>query len=448
MKVLGFLVLLCVCVSCSAGQGSPALAPVSSSSLDDGGVGDSSSMVGRAVDADFESAASPVVADAYDAEAGDAEAGDAESGDAEENSATSRATPGRRRVTLAATGDLVFSRRLVKTWEAMGEDGLAQMLAGYASLIREDEITMLNLETPLVDDVVPIQTGWPPVIGAPPGVADVLADIGVDFVSIANNHSYDQGHLGLTRTMALLDAVEIAHAGAGPSADDAFGSRVLDWDGVRVAFLSFTDVMNIRVGARGAERQTVARLWDEERVLESIRRAREGADLVVACLHWSRDFQESIARAQRRRAEALIEAGADVLIGTGPHLLQEVERRPSPRGEAVVAYSLGNLLSSMAFRWSPGEPVARGYVHPANVIPGSRDGVLLRITVELDDDGGVHIAAITAVPLWTINTVEAHREGDAPMEIRVVPLSDAPALAREERLPRITSALGDQVVYE
>lgn len=102
----------------------------------------------------------------------------------------------------------------------------------------------------------------------------------------------------------------------------------------------------------------------------------------------------------------------------------------------------------MAFRWSPGDPVARGFVHPANVIPGARDGVVLRIELRLESDGRVTVASLRAAPFWTINTVVASREAGAPPEIRVVPMSEAPALARQERLGEIIAALGDEVTFE
>lgn len=349
-----------------------------------------------------------------------------------------------QRVTIAATGDLVLSRRLVKAWQARGDNGLAWMLQGYRSLLGQEEIVYLNLETPLVNDEVPLQVGWPPVLGAPPGAAEVLAEMGVDVVSLANNHAYDQGHAGLGRTLALLDASGVHAVGAGPTVAAAFEPTVIERGQVRVAFLGFTGPMNLQVGARGAAPQHVARLWDEARVFEAVAQSRNVADLVVVCAHWSRDFQRGVPRGLRRLAHQLVDAGADVIVGSGPHILHEVERLESERGEAVVAYSLGNLLSSMAFRHRYGRPTHSGYVHPANVIPEARDGVLLNVVVDLAGEH-IRIETLEAIPLWTSNNYAAHISEGVPPEIRVVPLREAPEAIAQERRPIIESALGDQV---
>jgi poly-gamma-glutamate synthesis protein (capsule biosynthesis protein) len=326
----------------------------------------------------------------------------------------------------------------------MGPDGLAQMLEGYRGLIRDDDLATVNLETPLVDDVVPLQTGWPPVLGAPVGVAHELARAGVDVVSVATNHAYDQGHVGLARTLALLDQAGIAHAGAATTFDAAPGPALIERDGVRVAVLSFTATMNQTSPRRGGATVHVARLWHEERAREAVAAARANADVVVAAFHWSRDFEPAVMPGQRRLARRLVDAGADVILGTGPHTLQQVERLESPRGDAVVAYSLGNLLSSMAFRYQPGQAPPSGYVHPSNVSPAARDGVVLRIPLELDG-ARIRVGPLQGAPLWTTNTCLAGGRGGAPIEIRVLPLSRAPTEVDRERRPLIGAALGDEV---
>ncbi len=327
----------------------------------------------------------------------------------------------------------------------MGEQAFDRMLEGWARVLRDEEIVLLNLETPLVDDVVPLRTGWPPILGAPAGLAEALSRSGVDVVSLSNNHAYDQGHLGVARTMELLDAVAIGHSGVGPSVGDAYRPVVVERDGVRVAFLSATAPMNLRPGAAGARPMYVARLWDERRVLSAVIAAREIADVVVLSAHWSRDFAVAPDQGQRRLVRRLIDAGVDVILGAGPHVLHPVERFESPRGEAVVAYSLGNLLSSMAPRYQPGDPPPRGYVHPANVMPAARDGVVLRIGLCLEDQGALRVCHLEATALWTINTERGHRASGAPLALRVVPLNAASAEVRAARGPVVAEALGEDV---
>ena len=360
-------------------------------------------------------------------------------------------------VTIASTGDLLLTREVIDVWHGMGREGLDRMLSGYASLIHDDEIATLNLETPLVDDVnqtLPGSPPLPPVLGAPPDAVFALQRAGVDLVSLANNHVFDQGFAGLQRTLELLENTGIEHAGVGPSREDSFRSTVVRQGGARVAFLSMTGLVNGRSERRGDRRLYVAVLFDEARVLEAIRAARLDADLVVVCVHWSTDFVPEPTEGQRLLARRMVEAGADLILGTGPHVLQEVERLPSARGEAVVAYSLGNLLSAMAMRYQSGQPVNMRS-EPSRVRPEGRDGVVLRVRLEVATpspgrpaaapDQTLHIAALEAIPLWTHNTSLDHENHGTPLEIRVVPLNQAPAEIEAERRPRIAEALGDAV---
>jgi len=346
-------------------------------------------------------------------------------------------------LTITTAGDVVLSARLVGSALARrDEGGFARVLEGYRTLLDPRAVNVLNVESPLVDDVVAPSAGWPPVLGAPPEVAAALSAIGVDAVSVANNHAYDQGHEGLDRTIDLLRAAGIEAVGAGTDLDGAYAARVLRSDGWAVAVLACTGPMNHSAAARGHRRMHVARLWSEERVLAALVRARASADVVVLALHWGREFDATISVDQRRLARRLIDAGADLVVGTGPHVLQPVEHLESPRGDAVVAYSLGNLVSSMAFGYRPGTR-PRGFVHPANAIPASRDGLLLRVSLERASTGRLRVSTLSGVPLWTL--IEGPERRDAPLDIRVVPLADAPADVRAERFPLVREAVGPRV---
>ena len=348
-------------------------------------------------------------------------------------------------ISLLVTGDLVVSRRLVISARAQAEaGGFARMLESYRRLVEPDDLVLLNVESPLVDDENPMSVGWPPILGAPSELAGVIGDLGVHAVSVANNHSYDQGHLGLFRTMSMLEELGVAAVGAATDAPSAFAPRIVQHRGWTVALLAFTNPMNIRVSARGHRRVFVARLWQEERVIAAVERARSEADLVVLLLHWSRDFEPRPSRSQRVLARRLVDAGADFIVGTGPHVLQNVERVDSERGEALVAYSLGNLVSSMAFSYRLGQR-PRGYVHPANALPESRDGVAMRVRFTRSDDGAIGLERPRGVPLWTLNNHHEHRSEGAPLDIRVVPLHEASADVIAERLPLIEAALGPEV---
>lgn len=349
-----------------------------------------------------------------------------------------------RRVTIASSGDLLLH---IKVNASAAQRGWAHVLGGLQSVLRDDEIAFANLETPLVDDVRDPVTGSPPVLGAPPAAARGLADAGLDVLGCANNHAHDQDASGMARTVESLRAAGLVAVGADVDPERAFGAEIVERDGVRVAFLSYTERIN-RPAGRSEPRAAIA--WIKQRdPSDAIRAARTRADVVVLAVHWSHDFIPHPHRRQREAARAWVDAGADLVVGTGPHVLQEVERLPSPRGEAVVAYSLGNLLSNQGQRWIRGRRFPAS-VHPALKLAETRDGIVLRTRFVLDG-ARIRIEGLDGVPLWTVNDFwerARRRERDPTYDIRIQPLADAPEEVRVDRLAAIRAALGDAVRVE
>ncbi len=353
--------------------------------------------------------------------------------------------PTSRVVRIGASGDLLAHIRVLASADAHG--GFEHVLGPLRAAIHDDELAFLNLETPLSLER-PVSSGSPPVLGAPPEVAQVLAAIGIDVVSVANNHAWDQHSIGAGRTLEALAGAHVTAIGAAEDLPGAFAPRVvLTADGTRVAFVGITERVNGGPGPLGPS-TLIARWADDASVQRALEQARAEADLVVVSIHWSHDFRATPMRTQRERAQWLVDHGADVILGHGPHVLQEVERLTSPRGEAVCAYSLGNLVSNQGFRYVRGRHAARG-AHIATWLSTSRDGVWLRIEARIEE-GRVTIAPITGVPLFTYNNFpERERDRHAPEDVRIQLLDDvADPLLRAERWEIIGATLGRHVTLE
>jgi poly-gamma-glutamate synthesis protein (capsule biosynthesis protein) len=183
--------------------------------------------------------------------------------------------------------------------------------------------------------------------------------------------------------------------------------------------------------------------WDEARVAQALAAARRVADVVVVSIHWSHDFWQAPRSEERDRARFLVENGADVVLGHGPHVLHPVERLMSPRGQALCAYSLGNLVSNQGFAYRVGHD---GLGHEATWRPDSRDGAWLRVGLRLEG-GRIAIDAVEAVPLFTYNNFFARDADLEPAEdIRVQRLADVDdPMLRAERRATIAAALGPAV---
>lgn len=346
---------------------------------------------------------------------------------------------GDRSVTFAATGDVLFHGPVLAAARLAEPDAARRVFAGLAAALGDDEIAFANLEVPLTTAYARPRGGRLPVIGGSAAVAEALASAGIDVVSVANNHAYDQGTRGVLDTLEALRAAGVASVGAGPDQVSAHRPWIADRGSLRVAFLAFTQPMN-RAPGRSHPSARVARLEPLDRATAAIADARARADLLVVSVHWGADFQHAPTSAQRDLARRLVDAGADLVLGTGPHVLHQVERIRSPRGEAIVAYSLGNLISPQGYLHRSGRRV-RG--HPAAVDPRAREGVVLGVDAQVSDSGEVTFTDLRARPLWTHNNYLSVVGGGQRPEVRVIPLADA--AAEGGRWESVASALGPAV---
>jgi poly-gamma-glutamate synthesis protein (capsule biosynthesis protein) len=268
--------------------------------------------------------------------------------------------------------------------------------------LQEADLACANLEVPLSHRGYPADK--PIVHRADPALAGELATLGLDVVSFANNHSLDCGPEGLLDTLAALSEAGVAVVGAGERLTAAMQSRTLRAGPARVAFLGLSSTLpvgsaatddrpgiaplRVRVGlvadAPISEEQpgtapyvaTEVLADDLERAREAIRTARRDADAVVAMVHWgvppgwAAPFQGLLAEYQRPLGHALVDAGADLVLGHHPHTLHGVEEYAG----GLICYSLGNFIfhslapgSSMQLS-RPSPPYDLRYVRPPELM--------------------------------------------------------------------------------
>ena len=215
-------------------------------------------------------------------------------------------------------------------------EGMRHPLQRIARLFREADVGFANLEMPLSR-----RARFRGAFRGNPRFADALAWAGVNVVSIANNHTLDAEGNGLDDTIAALEKAGVASVGAGKTLRAACRPLVLERKGTRVAFLAYSQWSGIEGPSAFARNDAsgVAPL-DPELVCKDVARARRTADVVIVSAHWGSENEKVVDPAIRRFAHAIIEAGADVILGHHPHLPQGVELH---QGKPIF-YSLGNLL--------------------------------------------------------------------------------------------------------
>lgn len=355
-----------------------------------------------------------------------------------------------RQVTIAASGDVMIHRKVLDSAEATG-NGFQDVFAALGDAITALQhsegglVTLLNQETPLTEEYNPPLNAETPVLGAPASLAKTLRSLGIDVVSFANNHAFDQTAAGLIDSLRTAREAGLGTVGAGGTRESVLEPWITTRGGLRIGYLGAAGHVNGAPGRHGRIQAHVARLRQENSLLEAIRQLRRRVDLVVIAVHWSHDFVRHPHRSQRSLARRLVEAGADIILGTGPHVLQAVEGLPSSRGGAIVAYSLGNVISNQGLRYTTGHRI-RDHEHPVAITPGTRDVVLLTIRARVPEPGRLELDQARAIAFWNHNNFwERRGRDDVAVDIRLRRLRDVDEALRIERLASIRRALGEDV---
>lgn len=207
---------------------------------------------------------------------------------------------------------------------------------GMAGLLSGADVTVGNLECALTTGGRQQAKAY--TFRGDPSAALGLATAGFDVLSLANNHSGDYGHEGLLDTMGALRVAGLRHIGAGRDLQEARQPLILEVRGLRVALLAYSGLGPASFYATqhspGCAPAVVAQMVDD------VRQARGRADLVVVTTHWGIEYTHQPSALQRSTAARLAEAGACLIVGHHPHVVQGVEYR----ADALVAYSLGNFV--------------------------------------------------------------------------------------------------------
>ena len=231
-------------------------------------------------------------------------------------------------------GDVMFGRHVERVTERHGHDAI---LADVTHLLEGDYVSA-NLEQVVSDrDDLP-EADKLIHLASDRRAVQAMADAGFTTVSLANNHTMDHGIPGLRDTIAALDEVGIAHAGAGTDLDAAVEVDFQEHGEVTVATLSFTDAYVAGFVARSFQGGVLAAEPDVFGPM--IQQARQDADLVIVHLHFGEEYDVGPSQRQRELAGFAAAAGADIVVGHHPHVLMPVELI----GDTVVFFSLGNFV--------------------------------------------------------------------------------------------------------
>lgn len=247
--------------------------------------------------------------------------------------------------TIAFTGDILLADNLYANYTAKGVLGFLSESV-YQKLIDAD-LTFINEEFPFSNRGTP-EPNKEYTYCVPPERVQIFKDLDIDVVSITNNHILDYGQDALVDTFEVLDNAGLDYVGAGPTLDRAKQLITKEVNGKTIGFLAASRVVPSESWyARNATdtheaRPGVFTTYDDSALCEEITKAKQICDFVVVYAHWGIERQETAAEYQRTMARHFVDAGADLIVGSHPHVMQGVEFYK----DTPIVYSLGNFLFS------------------------------------------------------------------------------------------------------
>ncbi len=342
--------------------------------------------------------------------------------------------------TLTALGDTLCHN--TQYWDAYNSEtkeyDFSYVYEDIKYYTKVSDITVGSLETTFAGE----DKGYSnyPTFNSPDSLATALKKIGVDVISLAGNHALDYGYSGICRTIDVLDNADISHLGTYKTAEDQEKLLIKNVKGVKIAFINYTYGTNGISVPSGKE--FCVNLIDKNLIKKQIDQAKsEGADMIVACMHWGTEYKTSANSEQKELADYLFKNGVDIILGNHPHVLEPMEKKTitlddGTTKDVFVVYALGNFTADQ-----------RDEI--------TRDSAILNLNITKNVDGKISINKVDYVPIYMYKNSNAktHKFKILDIEKSIAKYeagdtsSISPAVYNnlKTQLEKIKSILGDEI---
>lgn len=312
-----------------------------------------------------------------------------------------------KNVTLSIVGDIMAHEwQITRAYDATKDKfDFSHAFQYICPYIQKSDYSIGNLETTLAgsNNACKIKDGFNlkgytgyPCFNSPEVLATNIVDTGFDLVTTANNHSMDSRSEGVLHTLKVLDEAGLEHVGTYNSQYDKDKPFIKKLNGISLGFSSYTYAMNgFQLPKDKPYLVNTLDMYDESKVsnmLEEVKRmSQQNIDFNVVMLHFGNEYNDYPDSKQREIVKQLFEAGADIILGSHPHVIQPIELHKIKRGgkerTCMVIYSLGNFLSSQRY---------------TNKRPKNTDiGVILKLNLKKDKYNNPYIHIISLIPTYT-----------------------------------------------
>lgn len=251
------------------------------------------------------------------------------------------------------------------------------------SYISNADIAVGNLETTFAGGNK-AYSGYP-TFNSPPQLAKDIQDLGIDVLTTSNNHSMDSGYNGLINTIDTLDNLGISHTGTFKSEEDKNKILIKDVNGIKIAFLSYTYGTNGISIPKGKE--YCINLINKDLIKKQLESAKaQNPDVICVSMHWGIEYKLQPNTEQKDLADYLFENGADIILGSHPHVLEPMEKRTvtlsdGTKKDGFVIYSLGNFISAQKDKYT-------------------KDSIILNLKITKHSQGNITIDSYDYTPIY------------------------------------------------
>ena len=327
-------------------------------------------------------------------------------------------------ITLVATGDILMHNTVIASGKQSENYNYDHLYAPVKHLIEEGDYASVNLESALAGPSSGY-TGYP-VFNSPDSIATALKNAGFDLVVTASNHIMDRGYQGALRTMDVLRQAGLDTTGTYKSPEEKKTLLIKNIRGVKVGYLAYS------YGTNGialpADKPYFFNSLDKDKVIADISALRPQVDLVVLILHWGVEYSPYPTEQQRKLATEFFQRGADVILGSHPHVIQPMETMQINGHDKFVIYSMGNSMGNQ------------------NGV-GRNSGVILKLQFTKNYQAGeTTLTGVSSTPIFMhpyhINGHQSFRVVPIEETIRLIQAGKDPYLGAD-RIPLLQKVLAD-----
>lgn len=243
-------------------------------------------------------------------------------------------------IRLIGVGDMLPHETVNQAAKSGDDYNYRQFFDQVEKYFQASDIRFCNQESPSAAN---LSITTYPTFNAPTAFSKDLSAVGCNVISLANNHANDRGQTGIDSTREIWDSLNpLGVAGSNRSESEQNKIAFFEIKGVKFAFVAYSEISN-----NNSLTPYGLNMFNENLVKTQLQEAKSSADIVIVSAHWGAEYSPDINANQKKWAKTFADNGADVVLGTGPHVLEPVQKLPkSGGGDTIVFYSLGNFLST------------------------------------------------------------------------------------------------------